>query len=223
MEFDECHVMNVLGNLKEDPMRITFTEHFLEQINRRNIPDMYVTDLLETGNPVEIKKIGKCPSRFELEYAPDDSNELHVTFDLFNHDSIILILAFVKNDEFDDLQDNLLEFECIYDSAFDLMDLHSRYGFRYGQTIEMEPGFNIDFDSCGYPVAVEIIRASKKFKLKQKTLSYAKLKGWIEIGPNMIRIRIEVSVRLTDVKTRVLENEVPNVYGIKTGRFKFDV
>ncbi|WP_458402884.1 hypothetical protein [Methanobrevibacter sp.] len=215
MKYDADIVKTILDNLKKDPMRIIYTEHYLEQIEKRNIPDICVEELLENGNPTRIKEIRN--SRFELHYDLGKSNELHVLIRILCPHDIILISALNTEDK--PQPDNELEFEGVYDLAFDMIDMHSRHGFRYGRTIEMEQGFNIDFDSCGNPVAVEMIPASERFKLRRELFSSAQIEGRIEITPDLIRIRLKASAGNENVKHRVLEKEIRNKPGIQENTF----
>lgn len=223
MKYDTDTVMNVLRHLKEDPMRIIFTEHFLNQIEKRNIPDILVEDLLENRTPVKINKIQKHPSKFELCYNTDGFGELSIIITIFNLKSIILLSAAHKNRGSTQRPNINLEVEGIYDLAFDLMDLHSKEEFEYNQTIEVEPRFNIDFDSTGHPVAIEIIYAAEKFKLKREAFSSAAFKGLVEITPDSIKIRLEASLNHTNIKTRVIEKEIANDYGIPGNVFELTV
>lgn len=218
MNFDE--IENILNHLDEDPMRIILTEHFLEQTEKRNIPDTCLQDLLEKNRLIEIKKVEDHPQRYELTFSLDDSGKLIIIADTYNRRGVILISAFSKTGGVK-ADPGSLELECIYDFAFDLMSIESKHGFRYLRTIEMEKGFNIDFDSCEHPAAIEIIRPSKKFGLASKYFSNVAIEGVIEISSDSIMVHVELSHDIEQGKTRVLEKEVPNVCGIKPGRFAF--
>ncbi|WP_298522675.1 hypothetical protein [uncultured Methanobrevibacter sp.] len=216
MANDIDNVKNILNHLKEDPMRIGYTEHYLEQIEKRNIPETCVTDLLENEIPNKITKIND--HRFELQYLLKDSAELKVIITHFNLKNIILISASYKNSSLNTPANSRVELEGIYDSAFDLIHIYSKAHYRYGQTVEIEAGFNIDFDSCGHPIAVEMIMASKKFKLQNRQMSSASIEGQIEITSEIIKIRLEASPG-SDINTRVLEREVANEYMISENVF----
>ena len=197
-------------------MRIIYTEHYLEQIEKRNIPETFVTDLLENEMPNKIIKIKD--NRFELEFVLKDSSKLKVIINPFNIKNVILISASCKNSARNPQSHSRVELEGIYDSAFDLIHIYSRDRYIYGQTVEMETGFNIDFDSCGHPIAVEMIMASKKFKLQNQQMSSASIEGKIEITSEIIKIRLEATPG-SDINTRVLEREVRNDYGISKNVF----
>ena len=218
MKFEE--IENILKHLPEDPTRIIFTEHFLEQIEKRNISDTCLEDLLEKNKLIGIRKIEDHTQRYELRFSLDDSGELIIVVDTHNHQEVILISAFAKNENLEHAI-GTLELEWIYDFAFDLMNIESKHGFRFCQTIEIEEGFNIDFDSCDHPVAIEVIRPSKKFRLSRKHFSNIAIEGRIEISADSIMVHMELSPDIEQVKTRVFEKEVPNVYGIQSGKFRF--
>ena len=211
-------VKNILENLKEDPMRVIYTEHYLMQIERRKIPDICVEELVENGNLLNITHIMKL--EYELLFRLEDSLRLYVTVRLFNLEAIILISAIYENSDTSSPREHKVELEEIYDLAFDLMDINSKHGFRLNQSVEIETGLNIDFDTCGHPVAIELIHASKKFKLQQKQMASAQLSGQIEITEDMIAIRLKATFANSETKTRVLEKEVANDYGIPENIFE---
>lgn len=216
MAYDTDALKNILKNLKEDPMRIIYTEHCLEQIEKRKIPEECVEEALENENPASITPIENLI--FELHYHLNNSTELYILARPFNLDKIILISARTNN-ESDNTKNNALKFKRVYDFAFDLLNIHSKYGFRHFQTIEIESKFDIDFDSCGHPIGIEIIHPSKKFKLTAKQFSSAKLNGQIEITKNSIKIHLKATLNNENIHDRVLEKEIPNIYGIQENAF----
>lgn len=217
MKYDIETVENILEGIKKDPLKVIYTENYLNQIAKRNIPDMPIEELIENGKLSEITEIQN--STFELHFDLEDSNELKVIAEPFNIDEIILISASYKNNGINHQSHHVIEFEGIYDLALDLMDFHSKYGFKYKQTVEMEPGFYIDFDSGGHPVAIEMTPTSKRFKLNRKSLSSVKFDGRIEITPELIEISLKASFNSESIKTRVFEKEIPNEYGIQANVF----
>ena len=211
-------VKNILENLKEDPMRVIYTEHYLMQIERRKIPDICVEELVENGNLLNITHITKL--EYGLLFRLEDSRMLYVTVRIFNLEAIILISSSYENRGASPPPEYRVELEEIYDLAFDLMDITSKHGFRFNQSVEMESGFYIDFDICGHPAAIELIHASKKFKLQQKQMASAQLSGQIEITQDLITIRLKATFANSETKTRVIEKEIANDYGIPENIFE---
>lgn len=219
MEHSREKLKNTLKGLKDDPMRIIYTENFVEQTDRRDIPEDLVDELLTNEKPTKINEIKGEHGRFEVIYSSSDFGDLTVVLILFNLTEVILITAFSTSDA-SDCFDTMMDFKCIYDSTLDLLDLHSRYGFRHCRTVMVESGFNIDFDYCGYPVAVEMMMASKRFKIRSDNLSSSKFFSQIEVENESIRIKITAYPNYGQSKT--IEWEIPNTFGISTGRFEFE-
>ena len=221
MEYDMETFEDILENLKEDPMRVIYTEHYLDQIEKRGIPDVCIEELLEKDKLIKIAELQN--QTFGLHFDLDESGELIVIAKPFNLKSIILISASFKNNGINPPSDHALEFEGIYDRAFDLMDLHSTYGFKYNQTIEMEPDFNVDFDSGGHPVAVEMIHPSRKFNSRPEIFSTVTLEGQIEVTPESIKVRLKASFIQEKIEARIIEKEIPNKYGIPANVFELAI
>lgn len=217
MEQDIDIVKDILKNLKEDPMRVIYTEHYLKQIERRNIPDVCIEELLENGKLLKINPI--LNSKFELIFRMDDLKNLHVIIKTFNRQNIILISAAFENKGVTPPPEHRVELEEIYDMAFDLMDLNSKHGFRFAQSVEMEHGITIDFDTCGHPAAVELLRPSKKFRLPPKQLAEAEICGQIEITPDLIKIHLKAKPAILNSEIRVIEKEIANDYSIPENTF----
>lgn len=221
MKYDETTMKKVLENIGKDPKRIIYTEHFDEQIARRNFSDTYLEKLLENGTPIEIKKIEDKNNRFELDYHSEEYGNLGIIVDIFLQNAIVLISVFRQATNFGDSSHALQDMECIYDLAFDMMDMHVKHETWHFQTVEMGPGFNIDFDSCGNPVAVEIICPSKMLKIKNETLSSSKIEVSVEISAELIRARVKAKPTSAKINSRTVEREVRNAYGISPGRHEF--
>ena len=217
MDYDEIAVKKILENLKEDSKRVCYTEHFVEQFEKRNLPSLCLEELVENGNLVDINEIGN--SMFKLRFHLNETEELYVIAKPFNLKNIILISALVKNNTVNDLSNSMLEFEGIYDKAYDLMELHDKHDYKTGKTVEMEDEFNMDFDLYGQPVAIEIFQASEKFKIKKKQMSSATLNGRIEITKDSIRVILKASFNNDSIKKRVVEKEIPNSYAIPPNVF----
>ena len=213
----------VLDRLDDDPNCIIYTEHYVEQIERRTISELGVEEFLRRGEAVEIRKVEGFLNRFEVRGFMDEYTEVTLLVSIFNLKGVILLSAVCRNlrggeDGFD-----VFEFDGIYTGPNDLLHMYGRYGFMHCLTVEVEQGFNIDFDACGHPMAVELTRASKVFKINWKVIPEAKFTGSVEITGAVIGIRIKAALSRADIKDRVIEREVANDYGILPGSFEFVV
>jgi hypothetical protein len=213
----------VLDGLDDDPDNIIYTEHYVEQMERRKISEDGVEEFLRMGNAAEITKVEGFMNRFHLRGFLDEYTEVSLLVSIFNLKGVILLSAVCRNVRGDDDAFDVFEFEGIYDGANEMLHMYSRYGFMHCLTVEVEQGFNIDFDACGHPMAVELTRASKLFKINWKVIPEAKFTGSVEITESMIRIRIKAALNRADIKDRVIEREVANDYGILPGSFEFVV
>lgn len=111
-----------------------------------------------------------------------------------------------------------VKFVKIYDEAYDLANITVEDDFEYGQTIVIGDGFFVDFDVSGNPVAIEMVEASKNFSMLRQAFSPAKIKGVIQITEEVIRIEMRIPE-----KSRFLEKEVPNDYGLSAAEFDFTI
>lgn len=96
MLHDIEHLKKILPDLKEDPMRIIYTEHFLEKIGDRCIDETVVTDALEFTCPVDIEEFESFNLTWKLRYALEGDDVLSVILTMFNLHSVILISAFLE-------------------------------------------------------------------------------------------------------------------------------
>lgn len=110
-----------------------------------------------------------------------------------------------------------VDFERVYDLAFDLASFRVRRDFKHFQTVEVDEGFYIDFDVGGCPVAIEIIKASKKFSMLAGAFDDVKIEGTIKITEKVIRIEMKIPKF-----SRFLEKEVSNDYGICDDEISFE-
>jgi hypothetical protein len=217
MSEDIKTIEKMLENLKKDPMGVTYTEHYLELLEKRNLPDINLQEEIEKGNLLEIHDIQH--SLFEMHFHLDNSEELYIIIHPNYCNEIILISSRRKNDDVKHQTNHNLEFNELYDYSIDLMNLYTKNEFIHGQTVEMESGFNIDFDPAGHPIGVEMSYASKRFKLQRQQLDRSLLECRIEITTKAIKIRLKVSLESEKVITRVYESEIANDYGIPGNTF----
>jgi hypothetical protein len=213
----------VLERIDDDPEKIIYTEHYVEQIERRTISENGVEEFLRRGDVVEITKVEGFMSRFHLRGFIDDYTEVSLLVSIFNLKAVILLSAVCRNVRGDEDAFDVFEFDGIYDGANEMLHMYSRYCFMHALTVEVEQGFNIDFDACGHPMAVELTRASKIFRINWKVIPEAKFSGSVEITESVIRIRIKAAINRADIKDRVIEREVANDHGILPGSFEFVV
>ena len=89
-------IEKILENLKEDPMGVTYTEHYLELLEKRNLPDINLQDEIEKGNLLEIHDIQH--NLFEMHFRQDNSEELYIIISPYYLNEIILISSRRKND-----------------------------------------------------------------------------------------------------------------------------
>ena len=225
--YDEIQVKNILSNLRNAHEPITYTEHFISQITKRKISADKIDHLIVFTRPLKIKKTENHHSRFELLYPLNDSGDVEVIADVFNDDGLILISAVSKNKTGSDFDFGKIrgsvKMENIYDSVFDLMSITLCDGFSFGQSIILEDGFYIDFDTLGSPVAVELLQASKKFRLMPKVLLSAKLEGAVEVSDDMIKVTLTAHPGLSKIGMRVFEGEVANTCHIPKGVFQLKI
>jgi hypothetical protein len=95
MAYDIERVEKVLGQIGNHDDGIVFTEHFLEKIGHRRIPEKVLEDKLLQSWPVDIRKVPKHSSRFELQYVWGEERDLIIFIDLLPPHSIILASSFV--------------------------------------------------------------------------------------------------------------------------------
>ena len=94
--------------------------------------------------------------------------------------------------------------------------------YEYETSLELEEGVILDFDINNNPIALEILDASKIFKLKDKNLfnSIKKLEMNVEATEELIRVKVEIefnqknkisslkSYVLNTIKAPVMETEI---------------
>lgn len=95
---DTEDLKKVLHHLKEDPMRIILTEHFIEKLEERGIDEGMVYRKLEHARPKSIRKLPEPYDAFEVSYYWMKNERLIVNLLLFLPDSVILITAFIRSE-----------------------------------------------------------------------------------------------------------------------------
>lgn len=218
MSYKKKNLEHALSHLKEDRMRITYTEHYLEQIKIRDIPEDFVEELLMYETPTEINEVEWNSNRFELKYSSSAFGDLTVFVYSNSRFNIRLISAHVER-ESAGCPDNVMDFVCNIDLTSDLLDLHEKYASGHSMTISVEQGFRMDFDRCGWPIGIEMMRVSKRFMLRDMALGTAMFSGRIEIDDDFIRICVTAAPE--EGISKSVEREIPNTYGFAAGIFEF--
>lgn len=219
LTYNKGHVEDALKHIKEDPMKVALTEHFLEQIKKRKIDECLVIDNIEGSMPEKITET-ENHAHFILSYPLDNKAELNVIINIFNLNNLWVISAFIKK-KIKETECRKLEFECIYD-PYDFLELISQDKFKFAQTIEIENCLNIDFDLSSQPIGLEMINVSEKFGLTRKRTRKAKIAGRIEIDKNWIYVRLKAYFPKHNIEDHVLEKKVRNDYEIKSGIYEFE-
>jgi hypothetical protein len=110
--------------------------------------------------------------------------------------------------------------EKIPDHAFNLLNLSAMGDFVYFKTVVAGEGVMIDFDILDMPAAIEMINASKKFRVHLQPCMEGKITGLIIITHDFITVRLNLDY---EKLSRTYEREIPNVYGLRPGEYEIDV
>ncbi|MBE6500470.1 MAG: hypothetical protein E7Z80_08015 [Methanobrevibacter thaueri] len=215
------NIKNILKTLKKDS-EIIYTEQFLEEIEKRNLLDGEIEDLILLKKPKKIKKYTKHENRYQITYELNKCSDIIIIIDLFNNTKIILISSIPINKKYKpEYQEKPLDLTSTYDMAFDILNLESTDTYRYLQSIEVDEGIYIDWDNCGTPIGMELISISKKFKLKARKFSSSIIEGTLTITKNTIKIELTNTLNVVNFKPRHFESETENTLKIPEGKFNF--
>ena len=69
------------------------------------------------------------------------------------------------------MDNNSFELDYSYDSSFDILVVKVKRDFTYAKTVEMDEGVLLDFDINNLPISLEILDASKIFKVPKGSLN----------------------------------------------------
>ena len=221
--YDEKFLKNLLDNLHTISSPIAYHEHYLEQLEKRNINEFKINDLLLFYKPLKAIMFKNSYGRCKITYPLNASHNVTVIADIFNLKSLHLVSAIpIKRDTYKySLNETDLEMKNIY--AIDLMNIYDDNGFKYWQTVEFEDGLYIDFDKSGIPVSIEILNASKKFKLKSEILNSSKLKAEVKISDESIKLKIHATVKNAKIGSKIIEAETPNTYNIVSNEYNIKI
>ena len=86
---------------------------------------------------------------------------------------------------------DLFKIESMYDYDFDVLGIRVTHDYDYRTSIEMEEGIILDFDINNVPVALEILDASKVFKVPKSSL----------MNPYLIKMEVNINEKSIHLKT----------------------
>lgn len=69
------------------------------------------------------------------------------------------------------MDNNSFELDYSYDASFDILVVKVKRDFTYAKTVEMDEGVLLDFDINNLPISLEILDASKIFKVPKGSLN----------------------------------------------------
>ena len=69
------------------------------------------------------------------------------------------------------MDNNSFELDYSYDASFDILVVKVKRDFTYAKTVEMDEGVLLDFDINNVPISLEILDASKIFKVPKGSLN----------------------------------------------------
>lgn len=96
------------------------------------------------------------------------------------------------------MDNNSFEIDYRYDASFDILVVKVKRDFTYAKTVEMDVGVLLDFDINNVPISLEILDASKIFKVPKGSLN----------NPSSFNMKVcvnEDSIKI-DVRMRILVN-----------------
>jgi uncharacterized protein YuzE len=120
-----------------------------------------------------------------------------------------------------------IEIESMYDYHFDVFGIRVKDDYKYKESLELEEGIILDFDEDNFPVALEILDASKILKIpdKQYLNNRKSVKMNICITDEIISLEVEVGViihhkndikildssAINDIKAPAMKTELASV------------
>ena len=119
------------------------------------------------------------------------------------------------------MDNNSFELDYSYDSSFDILVVKVKRDFTYAKTVEMDEGVLLDFDINNLPISLEILDASKIFKVPKGSLNNPSSFN-MKVCVNEDSIKIDVRMRLLvnyhqeNTTLDYLVNNYANVPSIET-------
>ena len=119
------------------------------------------------------------------------------------------------------MDNNSFELDYSYDASFDILVVKVKRDFTYAKTVEMDEGVLLDFDINNLPISLEILDASKIFKVPKGSLNNPSSFN-MKVCVNEDSIKIDVRMRLLNeyhhenTKLDSLVNNYANIPSMET-------
>ncbi len=119
------------------------------------------------------------------------------------------------------MNNNSFELDYNYDSSCDVLVVKVKRDFTYAKTVEMDEGVLLDFDINNVPISLEILDASKIFKVPKGSLNNPSSFN-MKVCVNEDSIKIDVRMRLLNeyhhenTKLDSLVNNYANIPSMET-------
>ena len=119
------------------------------------------------------------------------------------------------------MDNNSFELDYSYDSSCDVLVVKVKRDFTYAKTVEMDEGVLLDFDINNVPISLEILDASKIFKVPKGSLNNPSSFN-MKVCVNEDSIKIDVRMRLLNeyhhenTKLDSLVNNYANIPSMET-------
>ena len=107
------------------------------------------------------------------------------------------------------MQSKFMKATTNYECDIDILDINILDDYDYKTSLELETGIMLDFDINNLPVSLEILDASKVFKVKKDLFSnIKKVDMLIEVTEELIRVEVELEFnipsKISSLKSMVL-------------------
>ena len=90
---------------------------------------------------------------------------------------------------------------CEYCDESDALFIHDKKDYIYDSSIELDYGIILDYDHDGIPVAIELLNASKIFKIPKDSLqTIDKLEVHVKVNEKSIHLELNFEVSLNNKK-----------------------
>lgn len=119
------------------------------------------------------------------------------------------------------MNNNSFELDYSYDSSGDVLVVKVKRDFTYAKTVEMDEGVLLDFDINNVPISLEILGASKIFKVPKGSLNNpSSFNMNVCVNEDSIKIDVIMGVLIdyhqTNTKLDSLVNNYANIPSMET-------